>query len=228
MTCGVFKGREISPMLRITGLAMAASLYLAGMAVAQDEPPPTPAEITAAHTEADRIIVADNAADVFENATTSDLVVVRHRSSGLLCHFIGDQGLDRLTVIPSGPETGERRGNDVACSTFIGDIELTLYITRYADDHSAEEDTQLAVDAIADRFTDLKPHPDDLPILSGPDGEPSWAAFDVTAGGRDLMTFVATTKIGGWMVKVRASGPVEDADHVSTLATLLVMRAQPD
>jgi|LauGreDrversion2_5_1035112.scaffolds.fasta_scaffold31957_2 hypothetical protein len=213
----------------IKRLAFLAALLCALPASAQDaepRPAPTAEQIATAKSEADRIIAAGDATDVFENATTSALIVVRHRPSDLLCHFIGDQDRDRLVVIPSSPGTGELRGNDIACSSYIGDIELTLYFTLYADGHSAQENTQRAVDAIINRYPDLKPHPGDLTIISGPDGDPNWAAFDVTADGRDLMTFVAVTKIGDWMIKARATGPVQDANHVSTLATALMMRAQ--
>ncbi|RZJ05839.1 MAG: hypothetical protein EON89_02595 [Brevundimonas sp.] len=215
-------------MFRSVSLAMAASLVGASMAMAQDEQPPSASEIAAAHAEADRLITAGEASDIFENATDSDLVTVRHRPSGLLCHFIGDQGRDRLVVIQSGPRTGAQRGNDVACNTLIGDIELTLYFTRYSDDHSPEDETRLAVEAITDRFPDLKPHEGDLTIVPGLGGDPNWAAFDLNVESRDLTTFVAVTKFDGWIVKTRGTGPLQDADHVSELATLLLMRAQPE
>ncbi|MBX9574862.1 MAG: hypothetical protein K2X07_04410 [Caulobacteraceae bacterium] len=202
---------------------MAFALHT-GVAAQDTNDGPTASQIAAARNQADRVVEAAKAADVFENATVTDIPAVRHRQSGLRCLLIGDQGADSLRA---DPVPGLPRGDDVSCASYLGPLEFTLYFTRYPDQPSAEDDMDLAVGAILRRLPDAKPHTGELPIASSDLGEPLWAGFDIVVSGREMFTFVAVQKHGPWMVKVRATGPRNEAEAISTLASLLVVRA-PD
>ncbi len=212
-------------MIRRVAAALVIAFTLhTGVAAQDTDGAPTAAQIAAAGERASRIVEAAQAADVFENATVTDIPAVRHRQSGLRCLLIGDQGVDSLRA---DPIPGLPRGDDVSCASFLGALEFTLYFTRYPEQPSAEEDMKMAVGAILRRLPDAKPHQGNLSIASSDLGEPLWAGFDIVVSGREMFTFVAVQKHGPWMVKVRATGPREDADVISTLASLLVVRA-PD
>ncbi|RZJ31833.1 MAG: hypothetical protein EON85_02730 [Brevundimonas sp.] len=136
-----------------------AALAFASVAVAQDAPAPaTPEQVAAARTEADRIIAAAGAADLFTNITGNANPMVRHRGSGLICIFRNVPEIDRITIYPGG-----QRGDDVGCNTVdpANGAETTVYATRYVPLPSEEAVLADAVRAIKQRFPSARAYEGD-------------------------------------------------------------------
>ncbi len=146
-------------------MALAASLlHLAavGPAVAPNpRTPPSPEEIAAARSAADRLVADAHADDLFENITTGRGPTVRHRASGLYCSF-SEKSVGRI-LIPSSADRGDR----VACEERFEYWATTVSARRAPADVTAEQ--ELAVEVQSDRSA----HPDLEPSRQPSDPVPS-------------------------------------------------------
>lgn len=193
-----------------------------GAPVAAQEPTPGPPratqeQIAAAKREADRLIAAADASDVFVNITGNAIPTVRHPASGLICHFRGTPETDRLLIFPNST-----RGDDVGCATRDPDVwvETTWYATRYSPMPTEGEILDDAMAAIRNRF----------PSARAFEGEVSSAEIDgvtlvsdglvIETNMGTLFTMAAVEHQDGWSFKARASGPLEKAAAVNMFTTL--------
>lgn len=216
----------------IVRLAFLAALLCAVPAAAQEAAPgpsATPEQIATARAEADRILAAAGADDVFENISADQTPRVRHTASGMICSFFGSREIDKVLIFPD-----PTRGNDVGCSTADSSgAEVTFYATRYQPMPSEREVLRNAVDAIRNRFPSARVYEGGL-SSAGVAGQipPVGAAFVVSTNKGELFTMALVSHRGEWGFKARASGPLERAAEVSLLAqagfmTMLTLQALP-
>jgi len=119
-------------------LAFVFALALSALAHAA-----TPDQIAKARAEADALIKATDATDLFENVTTSDLPAVRHLASGMVCTFAPGAAFNEVYVFPDKP-----RGEHVSCKTTIDGFDLGFFANHYPNEvMTAEHELRTAVAA---------------------------------------------------------------------------------
>lgn len=186
-------------------LAATAAIVTAGPATAQisirPAEPATPAEIAAARGEADRLIAAGNAADVFENVSEGREPRARHRQSGLVCRFQMGSEHNSITVFPSPVP----RGDDVGCNVGSGDTVRSIYATRYgALNVSPQDAMDIAVYQIQQRYPRARPYEEALATITREGAEPTRiAAFTIDRA----YTQVMIADVGDWSIKERLTLP---------------------
>lgn len=203
---------------RLLVLTVAASL--ATPALAQQDAPPSAAEIAQAHATADRIIDAADARDFFTNQTTGALAEVRHTASGMRCTFSGGPQ-DRLMIFPSPVA----RGDDVSCVSrdeALG-IDLNLYATRYPDRPSQDDVLGSTAMSIETRFPGARQYEGVLTAATFEgQSRPKSVAYHITLDGKPRLTLALVSNRDDWSFKARATGPdEEDAMMLSFYASLL-------
>jgi hypothetical protein len=213
----------------IARLAFLAALLCAVPAVAQEaapQPVPTAAQISTARAEADRIIAAASAGDSFENLTSSDTPLVRHKASGLTCVFNIDDPRDKIHFYPA-TEGGPPHGDDVGCASWWGSTFVSTIATRYPQQYSAPQLFATAISDIQRSWENVKAFEDSFQIstIRGQE-EPLMAAFSAEREGRPRTTLVVLRNIGAWSFKVRATGE-PDNPEVTTIGTLAFGLAIP-
>jgi hypothetical protein len=202
-------------------LLFLTTLLLAGPLSAQEATPSppraTPEQVTAAKAEADRIIAAAEAGDLFVNMTGNAIPTVRHRASGLICHFRGSPEVDRILIFPNST-----RGDDVGCTTRDPSVwvETTYYATRYNPMPTEEAILDGAMAAIRNRFPGARPFVGDLTTAHIDGVTPISAALVVDSNMGTLFTMTAVEHQNGWSFKARATGPLEKASEVNTFTAL--------
>ena len=190
--------------MRLVLTALVAALA-AGPAIAQisirPAEPATPAEIAAARAEADRLIAAANAGDVFENVSEGREPRARHLRSGMVCRFQMGDDQSGITVFPSPVP----RGDDVGCNVGAGDTIRTIYATRYgALDVSPQEAMDIAVYQIQQRYPRARAYEDTLVTITREGAEPTRiAAFSIGSA----YTQVMIADVGDWSIKERLTLP---------------------
>lgn len=206
-------------------LVFAVALLTAPAAWAQKADPATPAQLAAAKAHADAVIAAAGAGDLFVNVSEDGIPKVRHKASGLICSFSGDEN-DRITIYPASP--GIPRGDDVGCGSWVLNTEITIYATRYADRYTPEQIIGDAIAAIRQRLPDARPHAGGISVASR-EGmtAPLAAGFDIDPNGTPRLTLVFVAHQGPWSFKARATGPLED-ETVDLLAAVTFLQSLPE
>lgn len=197
-----------------------ATLALTAPAVAQ-EAPATPAQIAAARAEAEAIIGAAGAADLFANVTDAAAPRVRHNLSGMVCTFTAGERRNNIRIYPNSP-----RGEDVSCGTNALGAAFTTYATRYNPMPSEEEDLRETVSSIRRAWPGAEPFTGEVTIASSDNlPAPKLAVLKIEHNGQQLVTLALVSHLEGWAFKTRASGPVEDAGTVSLFAGISFISA---
>lgn len=209
-------------------LTFIAALAFAPMAAAQETTtPPSAEEIAAARALADRVIAAAEAQGIFVNKTDDNVAQVEHVASGMRC-IISDDAADRLHIFPTGA-AGIPRGGDVACISHNAELgtDTTLYATHYPERPTTREIVVSAVEGIRQRWPDAAPYQESLALANVQGFAPTeHAAFKIRHDGVDKLTMVVGAQEGDWSLKVRATGPYEDAMTLSLQAAMLMAYAQ--
>lgn len=206
-------------------LFIAAALLAAPTASAQQEEPPSAQEIAEARALADTIISSNSAAAFFVNKTRGAAPMVEHVASRLPCFFTGSPS-DRITIYP---ERGDRVpiGHDVGCSTRFSSGDISTYATDFSGSPTVRENFQGAVDAIMGRWPDAKLYAGELPDRPG--AEPALAAaFLVSLDGKEMITVLHVWDHQEWSYKLRATGPLDEAEDLIDVAAALMARIQRD
>ena len=170
------------------------------------------------------LIAAFDAEDVFApDQEHETYFTVRHRLSGLLCFFEADAHGLRLTVFPGS------RGEDVSCNQMTADGQaVTTYFTRYDQPYSALFLAEDAYGLMQQRFPDGEPWAPSVEMLIGSsDAEPrEEASFRLLIDwdGEPSLTRVTVTNIGGWSLKMRYTGALNDADPIETQDMIVSLR----
>lgn len=206
----------------IARLIFIAALLAAPVALAQDAPRPagTPEQVAVARAEADRIIAAAGAGDLFVNMTGNAIPTVRHKTSGLICHFRGSPSVDRILIFPNSP-----RGDDVGCTTRDENVwvETTYYATRYTPMPTEAAILDGAMEAIRDRFPGAQPFEGELSSVNTGSVAPISAALVVESNMGPLFTMATVEHLDGWSFKARATGPVDKATEVNMSAMMFAI-----
>ena len=193
--------------------AVVAAFGLAGAAHAQQAPAPTRAPepaTAAAKAEAARLIDEAKAGDLFEDASTGVVPGARHLRSGLVCSFEAGAEANRIFVL----EEGAARGDDIACATQVLGVSTTLYATRYARPVSVDDAFDDAIRGIAASFPGAREYggkvatADVDPSTPGAAGRQR-ARVEIEIDGRPALAKVDVAEVGGWIIKLRATGPLE-------------------
>jgi hypothetical protein len=219
-------------MSRLVTMALMAVLAAAatGRACAQtyvERAPATAEQVAAARAEADRLIAAGKAEDVFVDESTGVLAQVRHLKSGLVCQFLPGAPKNAVTVYASG---GVPRGDDVGCGHTVKDIVLTIFVTRYPPPKTVADVLRESLADIPRNFADLKPYTGQYASVT-PDraGAPLAAvqARDRTVirltgmfQGRAVFTRTAAAACDPWIVAQRVTAPVDQALAADVAAEL--------
>jgi hypothetical protein len=152
--------------------------------------PPTPAQIAEARAEADTILAAADAGDVFENVSADGGLALKHKMSGVVCIFNHGSPLNKVMIFH------DPRGTSVGCNTSQGSHSLSLFIDRVPSPPPAlEKVASLIAGQIQRRYPDAQRSTNVL-TASGKD-----------AAGNDLPPHIA-------FVYTRASshGPMEERE----------------
>lgn len=213
----------------IARLAFLAVLLCAVPATAQEaepRPAPTAEQIATARAEADRIIAAASAGEFFENMTTSDTPLVRHRRSGMICVFNIEDPRDKIFFYPA-TDGGPPHGDDVSCASRWGAILISTFATRYPQQYTADQLFSAAISDIERNWEKVKAFEESFRIsmIRGQE-EPLVAAFSAEREGHPKTTLVVLRNIGEWSFKVRATGEPDDPE-VTTTGTLAFGLAIP-
>lgn len=210
---------------RLSSVAFALTVLVAGPCFAQDEAPASAAEIAAARARADQLIASANAGRYFENVTTDASPRARHKASGLTCSF-SDKAYDRISIIPAQGELTE--GEDVGCHTRLLDVDISLYATRYARRYEASFIVEDAMRAIVQRWPDAKPHEGELvTATSGDMPAPLIGGFDIEVEGQPKLTLVLVSHRDDWSFKGRVTGPSGDETPTNMLGAVMFLMALP-
>lgn len=191
-------------------LAFVAALLAAPAAWAQEDAPPTPAQIAAAKAHADAVISKADAGAFFVNITTTDAALVRHIPSGMTCEFVSMDDRDVIRLYDSVPGAIPR-GDDVSCGTWVGRTYVTVFATRYPERAAREDILDSSVGSLMRNWPDARPYRGELQyfLLDG-QTEPLMAAFDVELEGQQVRSMILVQHVGDWSFKARATGPASD------------------
>ncbi len=197
------------------GSAVAAAFLslMMGQPAAQ-APPRAPAPATAeARGEAARLITEARAGDLFEDASTGTVPGARHLRSGLVCSFEPGSAANSIFVLDEGAAP---RGDDVACTTQVLGVTTTLYATRYARPVTVREAVDDAIRGIAAQFPGAREYAGKTANADVDPRTPGAATrerarVEVTIEGQPALAKVDVAEVNGWIVKLRATGPLEPA-----------------
>lgn len=164
----------------------------------------------AIRSEVDRLIATAGAEALFENISTQEIGVARHRASGMVCLFTPGHRLNLIVVYPVVPG-GPAAGDDVSCRSGSEQVFFTVYATRYPVQPS---DRELLEHAMADArgvWTDIAGVEGEVSYQTSRNHpEPLVTAFTGRLEGHRLRSLTLVQNIGEWSFKGRASGPVDD------------------
>jgi hypothetical protein len=213
---------------RVAAIALTLAAYSAA-AHAQDvtpsDNPPTVEQVAAARAHADQLIATANAARYFENITTDAVSTVLHKVSGMTCAFSNPE-YDKIAIYPAQGLIGE--GDDVGCNTRLMDVDFSNYATRYARQFSEEDIIQDSINAIRQRWPDVKPRTEGLITATLNDGPTQRiAGYDITISDRPMLTLVLVTHQGEWSFKGRVTGPSEGDTPTNLLGAVLFSLSLP-
>jgi hypothetical protein len=213
----------------IARLAFLAALLCALPAAAQEseqQAAPTAEQIATARAEADRIIAAASAGAFFENVTTGDTPLARHKASGMICVFNINDPRDKIFFYPA-QEGGPQHGDDMSCASWWGSTFVSTFATRYPQQYAAEQLFSAAISDIQQNWQNVEAFEDSFQVstVQGQE-EPLIAVFSAEREGSPKTTLVVLRNIGEWSFKVRASGEPNDPE-VTTAGTLAFALAIP-
>ena len=180
----------------------ALALFAAAPAAAQEEDAPRPAPGALAA----ELIAQSSANGVFEALPADQIMVVRHRRSGLVCR-LDPARANRLLLFPESP-----RGDDVACDSEGGGEAVRLYATRFPFQTTVEQQLRGAVSVVERLHPDLRAYAPTIAATA--DAAPSHATaqfyFNAEDGAR-LYSRVSVAMIGDWVIKLRFTALAPDA-----------------
>ncbi len=211
-------------LLSTVAACLAALLLAAGPGKLSKAEQAEKAERAAAvKAEADALIAASGAVDLFSNETKDGAILIRHKGSNFQCLF-NPGGRNELVVT-----LGERpRGEDITCDGPAMLFHMSYFITRARAGETLDSSFDDAVDTIKARWPDalavkVKKDPNqevlDKIAEQAPPSKTSW----YLARSNDSWVFsrVSVSKVGDWIITMRASGPVDAQAPAESLTEML-------
>lgn len=183
----------------------------------------------------DDTIAATGHSELFENISDGPDAALRHRASGLECHFGNERG--SLDVFE---HANMAAGDDVMCSMWNGPIKTSLAATRYKTTPTldAYEETYWSksdlgfpgaklFSEVVESSMEVRPH---FPM-------PETRVRRITRqdGGLTILTREAVTVVNGWVIEELVSTPLDNAEDgemyaqmhmVSALASMVAVAPQ--
>lgn len=173
--------------------------------------------------EADALIDASGSRDLFTNETKDGAILIRHKGSNFQCLF-NPGGRNELVVT-----LGERpRGEDIICDGPAMLFHMSYFITRARSGETLDSSFDDAVDTVKARWPDamtvkVKKDPNqevlDKIAEQAPPSRTSW--YLAKTEGSWVFSRVSVSKVGDWIVTMRASGPVDAQAPAESLTEML-------
>lgn len=169
----------------------------------------------------DGLIEATGIPNQFENISRADDLAVRHRPSGLECHF-GPEPMGRLLVFdnPNVP-----RGDDVGCNVHAREIVVSFAVTRARSAPALDVAAPEFFSGLYRVYPDAKPFTFaggvpgiDLPGQSMPPVRIHRFTFGYR--GQPMFSRAAMAIVGDWIVEQRTSAPQALADPAELFAQI--------
>jgi hypothetical protein len=178
-----------------------ALLFAAPVWAQESETPPEPI------AQAQHIIAAASAEDLFEALPSDHQVVMRHTRSRLTCRFDASWR-NRIVIFAEAA-----RGEDIACDSSNGSRTITLYATRYSFATNLRDQFSGAVDAIRRRFPDARDYAPGSAQASPGLPQTRSAAFIVSRPNdqAQMYTQVNVAMASGWVYVMRYTALAADA-----------------
>jgi hypothetical protein len=140
---------------------------------------------------------------------------IRHLRSGLVCVFNAEFGGD-ITIYPN--PTVER-GDDVGCTIPTMFDSQNVYATRVLSS-SVDQEFDGAVAAVRRRFRNLREFTPTRPRMMPALPQPAVGRRRASFVDDQLFTHVSVAIIGGWVIKLRLSGPAGAAELLDERADM--------
>lgn len=181
---------------------------------------------SAAARHIDAVIARIGGADLFENISSGDNALVRHRRSGLVCRFNPNDPTQTLSIYPQPMP----RGDDVGCQLSSHPVEgsHTLFATRFPGVNTLEEALGISVALMRRQYPDLRPFEGtsaDVAIQRDdlrPPPPSRTARFVTTLNGVPHYTRVSVAMVNGWTIKQRFTRPVGELPEQGAAAADLL------
>ncbi|HEX6859916.1 MAG TPA: hypothetical protein VF138_06920 [Caulobacteraceae bacterium] len=210
----------------IARLAASAAIALAVVGGAYAKPatkPMTSPVNEATRQEADKLIAATGAPELFLNETRDGAILIRHKASNFQCLF--NPGSVNALLVTSGVPKGDEVGCD---GPTTGLFQTTYFIRRAHDGDTAEKAFDEALAEVKGRW------PDAMRIKVSRDGgqeilsklaveaPPSKTAWYLARTEDDwAFTRISTARVGDWMIIMRSAGPVSVQTQAESLSEML-------
>ena len=186
-------------------LAIAAAAFAAFLPAVGAKATPV-----AARVEADAIIRAAGAGDLFENVTTGTSPEVRHRASGLVCEFEPGALDNRITI-----DATRWRSEDVACETRVLGALQTQSIVRKPAAFSLDDMFDYFLSDIARAHPDARPAKGGFAVAKSQGGpalpERRTRRLTYAADGQESFARLSVAQVGDWIVEQRVTAQAKDA-----------------
>ena len=176
----------------------------------------------ATRLEADKLIAATAAPDLFINETRDGAILIRHKASNFQCLFT--PGEANSLLIP----TDAPRGNEIGCDGPAMLFHTTYFIERVREGQTLDKRYAEALDEVKARWPNaLKikvigdAHQEVLTKLAAtaPASRTGWYVAKIDNG--SAFTRVSVARVGDWMITMRAAGPLESQKSAESLTEML-------
>jgi hypothetical protein len=212
-------------MLRLPVRAALAALALCAAAPAHAKPATKPVVAPvneATRLEAEKLIAATAAPDLFLNETRDGAILIRHKASNFQCLFTPGEANSLLVT------AGVPRGSEIGCDGPAMLFHTTYFISRAAEGETLDKRFSKALSEVKARWPNAikikvvgDSGQDVLTKLAAtaPPSRTGWYLAKNSNG--SAFTRVSVAKVGDWMVTMRAAGPLESQKSAESLTEML-------
>lgn len=202
---------------------LAASLLAAvagGDRVSREEREAQAEKAALVKAEGDALIASAGANALFANETRDGAILIRHKPSNFQCLF--NPGVRNVLAVT------DRAASSIGCDGPSMMFHVSYAIERAKPEETLESAFENAVGTVKARWPDamnVKVEPDSGQELLNqiaaktPPSETSWFLAKEDSGW--AFSRVSVSKVGDWIVTMRASGPVEAQAQSETLTEML-------
>jgi hypothetical protein len=185
------------------------------------------AQIAIARSEGDRILASGNAGPQFDNVTSSKVIALRHRASGVTCRF--DLG-QAVGVTLGRIATSTFRDDAVSCLGGDQTFRATLTIVSNRDQFDAAGALTAAVAATRSFFPRLKDFAGEGVTANTPAAMPEHRAARLVEppGPNQQYTYLGVAVVGDWILTEQVLGPAAQSKAADRLGELSLVTAITD
>jgi hypothetical protein len=153
------------------------------------------------------------ASNTFEDASTADLALVRHKASGLECVVPSTGGFDLEVFPPTATHPG------VYCARSEGDVAISFVIVFYGAGVDIDAEFAQALAASAGQASPQEWSGEPSAADKAPaEGLPHFriSRFQANVNGAPSFLRVAMAETRGWFLQQVVSGPIAEAERIET------------